>query len=143
MRQNKRWYLRYVNQWIAICNKTNRSKEFRRTDGTGVAGKAFWIPLRSFVPQPDQSDILSEILEQRIVISYEKLAAYLDQAEALYESRKSKQGIQNVLSASRRKRRRELTPEEELMSDDERKFAEFKAAEAKRVQKRDEEWKEH
>ena len=65
----------------------------------------------------------------------------MDKAEARYEFYRTKQGITDVLPAGRRKRRRELTPEEELQSEDERKFEELEAAEVRRVQGRDEEWK--
>lgn len=76
------------------------------------------------------------------MISYKQLAAYLDKAEAENEKGKTKQGIADVLPAGRRKRRRGSTSEEEFMSEDERKFEELKAAEVRRVQERDEEWKE-
>lgn len=125
-----------------MCNETNTSKEFRRADGTGVAGKAFSIPLESFIPQSVQSDFLPEALEQTITIPYEKLAAYLDTAETRLELCKAEQGIADVLPAGRRKRRRESTPEEELRSEDERIIEGLEAAEARRVQERDEEWKE-
>lgn len=81
-------------------------------------------------------------MEQTITIPYEKLAAYLDRAETRSELCKAKQGIADVLPAGRRKRRRESTPEEELRSEDERIIEGLEAAEARRVQERDEEWKE-
>lgn len=122
-----------------ICNETDRTQDFRRTDGTLVAGGAFCIPLKAFVPQPLQSNILAETLEQRIVISYEKLAAHLNQAEVRVEICETKQGMRNKLSASRRKRRRELTQVEELRSKDMKKFERLEAAEAERAPVQDEE----
>ena len=84
------------------------SKEFRRTDGTAVADKALRLQLKDFVPRQIEAD--PDGLAHEILIPFEKLAMFVDEAE----SRQNTKDIPAVLEAGVRKRRRPSTPLEEL-----------------------------
>ena len=76
------------------------------------------IQMNHFIPSPIAID--SEALQQKILIPYETLAAFLYKAEVCYKA--SEQGIEEQLRPGVKKRMRESTPPDELGSEDERRF---------------------
>ena len=80
--------------------------------------------------------------EQRIIIPYEELAQYLDEAEAAKQLERAEQGIQVTMPAGMRKRKRESTPPESLGSADERRFEQEELIAEQLADKEDEDWKE-
>ena len=66
---------------------------------------------------------------------------YLDTAEAHHQLTEAKTGILEVLRPGARKRRREVTPPEELESKDERQYEREELAELRRANEHDEDWK--
>ena len=72
------------------------------------------------------------------MISYSKLAEYLDIAEARYQLIKTGQGIQQPRI---RKRKRLSTPPEELALEDERGFEQAELAVERAADEKDEDWK--
>ena len=111
------------------------SKEFRRPDGTGVADKKLRFQLKDFVPCQIEAD--PDGLAHEILIPYEKLAMFVDEAE----HRQGTKTIPYVLEAGIRKRKRQSTPPEELNSEDERVFQRIETIEARRVKEQDGEWR--
>jgi len=85
-------------------------QEFRKPDGTPVKDQTLRLPLQYFIP----STVLlpPSTGEQEITISYEKLAHFLDRAEAFERDRRK--GYARELPAGTLKRRREETPPESL-----------------------------
>lgn len=96
------------------------------------------IALKDFLPDFLQSDVPLEALEREIVISYAKLAEYLDNAETRYQVTKTWQGLQ---PSKIRIRRRESTPSESIASDDERRFEQAELAAETLADEADEDWK--
>ena len=93
------------------------------------------LQLRHFVPS--QLEVPSEALDKEVVIRYENLAAYLDTAEAHHQLTEAKNGILEVLRPGARKRRREVTPPEELKSEDERQYEQEELEELRRAHEQD------
>ncbi|MCJ1387778.1 hypothetical protein MMC18_000621 [Xylographa bjoerkii] len=112
------------------------SEEFRKADGTGVRNKALRLQLKHFVPFQIGAD--PDGLAQEILISYEKLAIFVDKAQEI----QSAENIPCVLAAGIRKRRRQSTPPGEMISEDERVYQRLETTEARRVEEQDEEWTE-
>ncbi|MCJ1281277.1 hypothetical protein MMC26_000595 [Xylographa opegraphella] len=133
-----------VSVWCPIYRADDRgrfldseeilSEEFRKADGTGVLDKKLRLQLKHFVP----SEIEAELggLAQEILIPYEKLAIFVDKAQDL----ESTENITYMPPAGIRKRRRQSTPPEEFISEDERVYRRRETIEARRVEEQDEEW---
>ena len=99
---------------------TNRlSKAFLSVDGTAVSGTAHRIPFRSFTPEDICSQFSPETLDEELVLSYEKLALYLQSAEGEEELRKAGQARVKPLRAGMRMQMRASTPPEILSVEDE------------------------
>lgn len=93
-------------------NAANRlSKAFLNVDGTAVSGTAHRIPFRSFTPEDICSQFSPETLDEELVLSYEKLALYLQSAEGEEELRKAGQARVKPLRAGMRMQMRASTPE--------------------------------
>ena len=97
-------------------HRTEFQKEFRKADGTGVPDKALRLQLKHLVPSQIEAD--PDGLAQEILISYEQLAIFVDEAEDIQGT----EHIPYMLPAGIRKRRRQSTPPEELNSEDERVY---------------------
>ena len=72
------------------------------------------FPLPELLPPGD--------CEQEILISYEKLAEYLEKAEAQAQLVRAKQGLSKKMPVGMRKRKRDSTSPESLGSADEERF---------------------
>ena len=93
-----------------------------------------YFPLPGLVPPGD--------CEQEILIPYEKLADYLEEAEAVERLNKTEEGVSMVMPMGMRKRKRELTPPETLDIADERRFEREELEAERRASEEDVEWKE-
>lgn len=78
--------------------------------------------------------------EQEIIIPFENLAQYLEEAEQSEQD--SRTGAVDAMPAGMRKRRREETPPETLSLTDERRFAQEEANAEIFATKEGEDWKE-
>ncbi len=109
------------------CNRhraeTNLTKLFRAPDGIFVnSTNVLCLTLDDFAT--DEISKKADLGEsERVEISYEKLAQFLNKAEEMQEAREPIQGRQHRSLASRRKtrkRRRSPTPSDQVKSEDER-----------------------
>lgn len=116
-------------------------QKFRNDDGTRVTNRECCIQLKDFVPRSARLNLTQEALEKEVVLSTEKLAAYLDAAELQALCTEPQRGTKEVLPARIRKRTRESTPPELLNSEDEAIFQREEDAEERRVKKQDKGWK--
>ncbi len=95
--------------------------------------------MKTLVPSQVRAD--PDALMQEIIIPYEQLASFVDQAEYIQHS----QGIlatPDLLKAGIRKKKRPGTPPEELDSEDGREFERLETTEATQAEERDEAWRE-
>lgn len=111
-------------------------------DGIAVSGTTLRIPFRSFTPESIRSKFLPEALDEELVLSYEKLAMYLEFAEGLDGIRKTGQAVIEPLTAGKRKQRRLATPLETLSVEHEDRSARQESAEERRAEEQDGDWHE-
>ena len=98
------------------------------------------LPLKYFLPLSDLHP--PEAGEQEIIIPFEKLAQYLEEAEAQEQLVRAEQGISKIMPVGMRKRRRESTPPETLDSADERRFEWDELMVEKLADEQEKDWKE-
>ena len=108
-------------------------------NGTRVTQQMIRLPLKHF-PLPEL--LPPGDCEQEILIPYEKLADYLEEAEAHEQLVRTKEGVSMVMPVGMRKRKRDLTPPETLSITDERRFEREELMAEMLADKEDEEWKE-
>jgi hypothetical protein len=99
--------------------------------------KSLWIALKDFLPSILLSDFPPEALKRDIIISFAKLAEYLDIAEVRYQLTSTKQGIP---LPELRKWRRASTPPEELALEDEKRFKRVEIEAERAADRKDEDW---
>ena len=97
------------------------------------------IQMNHFIPSPIAID--SEALQQKILIPYETLAAFLYKAEVFNKA--SEQGFKAQLRPGVKKRMRESTPPDELGSEDEGGFQREESEEPRRANEEDRDWGGH
>ena len=97
------------------------------------------LPLKHF-PLPQR--LPAGECEQEILIPYEKLADYLEKAEAEVLLARGNEGDEMVLPIGTRKRKRDSTPPETLHMADEERFKADELEVEERAQREDPEWEE-
>ncbi|MCJ1250788.1 hypothetical protein MMC30_008016 [Trapelia coarctata] len=136
------WHPKYgsdVQGEYFAADETVMSQEFRTANGTRVTQRTLRLPLKHF-PLPEL--LPPGDCEQEILIPYEKLADYLEEAEVEDQFVRMKAGALGVVPMGMRKRKRDLTPPETLNMADERRFEREELAAERLAEKEDEEWKE-
>ncbi|MCJ1404966.1 hypothetical protein MMC11_008192 [Xylographa trunciseda] len=136
------WHPKYgldeQGEYLA-ADATVMSQEFRTANGTRVTQQTLRLPLKYF-PLPGL--LPPGDCEQEILIPYEKLADYLEEAETETRLTETKEGASMVMPMGMRKRKRESTPPETLNMADERRFEREESGAERRASEEDVLWKE-
>ena len=110
---------------------TNQTKEFWQKNGTKVYDKSLQIQFKHLV-LPEVNILLDALDEEVIVITYNQLAKYLDEAE-----KKGRDITKHILSLEVQRQERESTPLEKIALEDKSWFEEVEVMAEKAVKTKD------